>query len=176
MPTPSSRLESADVADQRPRLWGVFERGVTIISTLLLALIVAASMMLLASGAGVWAKRRLLPGDGTGAGSDTLGFKARYEAGQLVLSWDLGAEAIKTADRAVLSITDGDRREDVELDLRVLRTKRLTYSAVSNDVSFQLRVDHANGRVSESVRVLTPGAAHQSAPSPSPRNGAGSGS
>jgi hypothetical protein len=80
------------------------------------------------------------------------------EGGQLLLSWNWEAEPIKTADQAILSITDGGQKEDIELDPVVLRTKRLVYSPVTNDVSFRLQVANFqhNSTASEWVRVLTP--------------------
>jgi PAS domain S-box-containing protein len=85
-----------------------------------------------------------------------LGLAVRLEGGQVLLSWNWQAEPIKTADRAILSITDGGRREDVELDPVVLRTKKLAYSPVTNDVSFRLQVadSRRHTTASESVRVL----------------------
>jgi hypothetical protein len=91
------------------------------------------------------------------ASASPLGLTARFEGGQLLLSWNWHAEPIKTADRAILSITDGGRTEDVELDPAVLRTKKLAYSPLTNDVSFRLQVASSKRHTttSEHVRVLT---------------------
>jgi len=87
-----------------------------------------------------------------------LGLMAGLEPGHVVLGWNWEAEPIKAANLAVLSITDGGHQEDVELDLSLLRGKRLSYSPLSNDVSFQLTVrSPGQNRVgSECVRVLVP--------------------
>lgn len=87
-----------------------------------------------------------------------LGLTALPDAGRLILSWNWEAESIKVANKAMLFITDGGRREVTELDLSVLRGKKLAYSPLSNDVSFQLTVGGSeDGNLeSESVRVIAP--------------------
>lgn len=87
-----------------------------------------------------------------------LGLTARPEAGQLIVSWDWESPAVKAADKAVLSITDGGRTQGVELDLAALRGRRLAYSPVGGDVSIQLAVGGSpeNAPESEWVRVIAP--------------------
>ena len=72
------------------------------------------------------------------------------------MSWDRNAPLIASATRAILTITDGDRKEDTELDLGQLRNGSIVYSPITNDVSFRLEVtDVKNGKVGqESVRRL----------------------
>jgi hypothetical protein len=132
-----------------------------------LGLTVAAIILTLGYALKLRATRDFLDGPNAGArGGSALGFTVRSEGGQLFLSWNWQAEAIKTADRAILSITDGNQREDLELDLVVLRTKRLAYSPVTNDVTFVLQVANFkhNTIASESVRVLAPRAKRLSVP------------
>jgi protein TonB len=90
--------------------------------------------------------------------------RAERNAGQLLLSWNREAALVKTASRAVLVISDGDHREDVELDLGQLRNGSIVYSPSTNDVSFRLEVTDARlGKsLNESVRVLA------GRPSPTP--------
>jgi hypothetical protein len=146
-------VESAEVVDSVHRL----RRVRVTLSSAVLVLTLAALMGTLGDAS----KPRLAiqpPGEAiAGAWSGTaLGFTARFEGNELLLSWDWEAVPIKTADRAVLSITDGSQREDVELDPVVLRTKRLLYSPLTNDVSFRLQVANFKRKTtaSESVRVL----------------------
>ncbi len=82
-----------------------------------------------------------------------IDFSARAEKGKLLLTWNARSEAIKSARRAVLSITDGGREEDVDLSLRVIRAGALVYQPVSSDVTLRLTVssDGAADAV-ESVR------------------------
>ena len=46
-----------------------------------------------------------------------LGLSVRPQANQLLLAWNAAFPAVKNANRAVLSITDGGRSEDVDLYL-----------------------------------------------------------
>jgi len=88
--------------------------------------------------------------------TSTLALKVERSGGQLLLSWNRNATLLKTAQRAVLSIGDGDHREDIELDLGQLRGGSIVYSPITGDVSFRLEVtDLKKGKsLSESVRVL----------------------
>jgi TonB family protein len=93
----------------------------------------------------------------TAAASDEfrpLGLSARAETGKLLLTWNARPEAVKSARRAVLSITDGDRKEDVDLTLPVFRGGALVYRPVTEDVTLELTVswDGAADSV-ESVRA-----------------------
>ncbi|MGD0199369.1 MAG: TonB family protein [Bryobacteraceae bacterium] len=139
---------------------------------------VMAAVVLLAAGGGYFYYRSTVaPPQQAGSPSDnTLGLKVERNAGQLQLSWNGSAKLIATATRATLSITDGDHREDVDLDLALLRKGSIIYSPISTDVNFRLEVTDLKSRksVSESVRVLagrpSPGvvAAAPSAAKPGP--------
>lgn len=85
-----------------------------------------------------------------------FGLRVERSVGQVLLSWRKDAEIIAGARRGVLSITDGETKEDVELDQGQLRTGAITYAPITNDVSFRLEViDPKTGRaVSESLRAL----------------------
>jgi hypothetical protein len=102
--------------------------------------------------------RRAAATDGGAAQHSRLGLTVRLEADQLILSWDWKAKPVAAAEKAVLSITDGGRREDTELDLSVLRGKKLAYPPLSNDVSLQFTVGSSeqNNLASEWVRVIAP--------------------
>jgi TonB family protein len=85
-----------------------------------------------------------------------LGLKLETNAGSLQLSWDRNAPLIASATRAILTITDGDRKEDTELDLGQLRNGSIVYSPITNDVSFRLEVTDVKHSLvgQESVRRL----------------------
>lgn len=85
-----------------------------------------------------------------------FGLRVERSVGQVLLSWKKDSEIIASARRGVLSITDGETKEDVELDQNQLRTGAITYAPITNDVSFRLEViDPKTGRaVSESLRAL----------------------
>jgi len=144
---------SAEVADSVHR-----PRGIpATLSSAVLVLTLAALVGTLGDAPKLRSAIETLGGAKAGAWSaSALGLTARFEGGQLLLSWNWQAEPIKTADRAILSITDGGRREDVELDPVVLRTKKLAYSPATNDVSFRLQVANSkhHATTSECVRVL----------------------
>jgi len=88
--------------------------------------------------------------------ASSLALRVERSGGQLLLSWNRSLPLLQTAQRAILSISDGDHREDVEMDLGQLRSGSIVYSPITSDVSFRLEVtDLKNGKsVSESVRVL----------------------
>jgi periplasmic protein TonB len=87
--------------------------------------------------------------------SATLQLKAERSGAQMLVTWNRDSALVKTAQRAVLSISDGPQKEDVQLDATQLRGGVITYSPVTNDVSFRLEVtDSASGKTrSEYVRV-----------------------
>jgi periplasmic protein TonB len=89
---------------------------------------------------------------------DTSQLQLRVEraAGELLLTWSPDAEAIRNASKAVLSITDGDQHENVQMDLAQLASGRIVYSPSGTDISFKMEVlDKAQKMTtSESVRML----------------------
>jgi protein TonB len=89
---------------------------------------------------------------------DTSQLQLRVEraAGELLLTWSPDAEAIRNASKAVLSITDGDQHENVQMDLAQLASGRIVYSPSGTDISFKMEVlDKAQKKTtSESVRML----------------------
>jgi len=131
----------------------------------------ALALLLLVIGIGLWlyfrprgSKAPEVTAGGPEAGSLLL--RAERNAGQLLLSWNREAALVKTASKAVLLISDGDHKEEVELDLGQLRNGSIVYSPVTNDVSFRLEVtDAKQGKsLNESVRVL----AGRPSPTPTP--------
>ena len=106
-------------------------------------------------------KRTAVPGS-----QDTSALSLRVErsSGELLLTWNRDSEAIRNAAHAVLSISDGDRHENVDMDLAQLRNGSIVYSPSTGDVVFQMAVTGKNSSQlqSESVRVL------RTRPSPMP--------
>ena len=88
--------------------------------------------------------------------SSPLQLRVERTAGELLLSWNRDSEAIRNASKAVLSITDGDQHENVEMDLAQLRNGSVVYSPTGADISFKMEVSDKtqNKTASESVRVL----------------------
>ena len=84
-----------------------------------------------------------------------------------MLTWNRESNAIKSATRAVLSISDGAQHENVDMDLALLRSGSIEYSPSSSDVVFRMEVTGADQTktTSESVRVL------RTRPSPMPEPG-----
>jgi periplasmic protein TonB len=88
--------------------------------------------------------------------SSLLQLRVERSAGELVLTWNRDADVIKTASKAVLSISDGAQNENVEMDLAQLRNGSIQYSPSSADISFRMEVTGRDQTktTSESVRVL----------------------
>src|SRR5207302_7965445 len=57
--------------------------------------------------------------------------------GELLLTWNRDSDAIRTATKAVLVISDGEQRENVEMDLAQLRNGSIYYSPQTADISFK---------------------------------------
>ena len=89
------------------------------------------------------------------ADSSTIALRVEREAGQLLLTWNREAQAIKTATRAMLSISDGPQHENIDIDLAQLRNGSVAYTPITSDVSFRLEITGPDNRPqSEYVRVL----------------------
>jgi TonB family protein len=86
-----------------------------------------------------------------------LALRVERSGGELVLTWNRDSSAIRNATHAVLSITDGEQHENVDIDLSQLRgAGSISYSPATADVVFRMEVtgpDQAR-TTSESVRVL----------------------
>jgi protein TonB len=76
----------------------------------------------------------------------------------MLLTWNRDLPVIQSATKVVLSISDGDRHENIELDPNQVRTGSILYPPITGDVSFQMEVmdSHQSKTTSESLRVLDP--------------------
>jgi periplasmic protein TonB len=88
--------------------------------------------------------------------SSQLALRVDRNGADVVITWNRESEAVKKADHAVLSISDGPQHENVEMDLAQLRTGSIVYTPVTGDVVFKMEVSRAGQPTtgSESVRVL----------------------
>jgi protein TonB len=80
-------------------------------------------------------KTRVVPQD-----TSPLQLRVERTATGLLLTWNQDADAIRSANRAVLSITDGDQHEDVKMDLEQLKTGSIMYTPSTSDVGFRMEV------------------------------------
>lgn len=105
-----------------------------------------------------------LPGAISGQDSSPLALRVERSGSELLLTWNNDSNAIRNATRAVLSISDGEQHENVEMDLAQLRNGRIEYLPVTGDVVFRMEVSGKDNTrtASESVRVL------RTRPSPMP--------
>jgi periplasmic protein TonB len=104
------------------------------------------------------------PASVSSSDASTMSLRVERSAGELLLTWNRDSDAIRGATHAVLAIADGERHENVDLDLAQLRNGSIVYSPSSSDIVFQLTVTGKNSAQtqSESVRVL------RTRPSPMP--------
>jgi TonB family protein len=88
--------------------------------------------------------------------SSPLSLRVERSAGELLLTWNRDSDAIRNASHAVLSISDGPQRENIDMDLAQLRTGSIVYSPATGDVIFRMEVSGQGTQKtsSESVRVL----------------------
>jgi protein TonB len=98
------------------------------------------------------------PAPAASAQQDTSPLSLRVErtAGGLLLTWNRASQAIEGARRAVLSISDGERHENFDMDIEQLRKGSIVYMPYTQDVSFRMEVtgDGKLKAASEMVRVL----------------------
>jgi len=90
--------------------------------------------------------------------SSPLSLRVERTSGGMLLTWNRDLAVIQGATKVVLSISDGDRHENIELDPNQVRTGSILYPPVTGDVSFQMEVTapHQSKTTSESLRVLDP--------------------
>ena len=106
---------------------------------------------------------------GAPASQDTssLALRVQHNGGEILLTWNRDSDAVRNATRAVLSISDGDRQENVAMDVAQLRIGVINYTPATSDVVFKMEVT-GQGQAkttSESIRAL------QMRPSPMPQPG-----
>jgi len=90
--------------------------------------------------------------------SSPLALRVERTAGGMLLTWNRDLPVIQSASKVVLSISDGDRHENIELDPNQVRTGSILYPPITGDVSFQMEVTdpRQSKTTSESLRVLDP--------------------
>lgn len=88
--------------------------------------------------------------------SSALALRVEHSGGDMLLTWNRDADVVKTATHAVLSITDGDQHQNVEMDLSQLRNGSIMYTPLTPDVSFKMEVTGQDQTkvTSESLRSL----------------------
>jgi protein TonB len=96
--------------------------------------------------------------------SSPLSLRVERTGTDILLTWNRDSEAIKNASHALLSISDGEKHENYDMDMSQLRNGSIVYSPVTADVSFKMEVTRQDQSKtsSESVRVL------RTRPSPMP--------
>src|SRR5580692_2311029 len=94
----------------------------------------------------------------TAQDSSPLSLRVERTSGGMLLTWNRDLPVIQSATKVVLSISDGDRHENIELDPNQVRTGSILYPPITGDVSFQMEVmdSHQSKTTSESLRVLDP--------------------
>ena len=128
-----------------------------------LRLVVAAAvgMLVLVGGSLVVypsLRNRIFPRPAAQQDSSPLSLRVERTSGGMLLTWNRDLPVIQDATKVVLSISDGDRHENIELDPNQVRTGAILYPPITGDVSFQMAVTapHQAKTTSESLRVLDP--------------------
>jgi protein TonB len=144
-----------------------------------LRLMVAAALGMLALGGGLvvypMLTKRTAPPATTAQDSSPLSLRVERTSGGMLLTWNRDLKVIQSATKVVLSISDGDRHENIQLDPNQVRTGSILYPPITGDVSFQMEVTdpHQSKTTSESLRVLDPRPSPLDQPStPAPGNSA----
>lgn len=101
-----------------------------------------------------------------------LGLRLENQGDRVLLSWNRHHPAVSRAKSGVLQIDDGTQHRRVNLDPAQVSNGSVLYRPNSDDVTFRLEVEGAQGgTVSESMRVLEgskPGTLDVSAPAVTP--------
>lgn len=93
---------------------------------------------------------------GTNQDSSPLSLRVEHTGTDVLLTWNRDSAAIMNASRATLSITDGDRHENYDMDMAQLRTGSIVYSPLGGDVSFRMEVigKDQSRTTTETLRML----------------------
>jgi len=85
-----------------------------------------------------------------------LNLRVEHSGPDLLLTWNRDAAAVKNGVHGVLSISDGEKHENYDMDPGQLYNGSIVYTPETPDVSFRLEVTGQNQVkiASESVRVL----------------------
>jgi len=129
-----------------------------------LRLLVAAAIgMLVLGGGGLIVYPTLVhrvnrPAPAAQQDSSPLALRVERTSGGMLLTWNRDLPVIQSASKVVLSISDGDRHEAIQLDPNQVRTGSILYPPITGDVSFQMEVTdpRQSKTTSESLRVLDP--------------------
>ncbi|MGO9229947.1 MAG: energy transducer TonB [Bryobacteraceae bacterium] len=99
-----------------------------------------------------------------GSAAAELTLRVEPSGTDLLLTWNKNSAAIVNASHGVLSINDGERHENYDMDSNQLKTGSIVYTPVTGDVSFNMEVTGTDQRktTTESVRSL------RTRPSPMP--------
>jgi protein TonB len=89
--------------------------------------------------------------------SDQLQLRVERANGELMLTWSPDAEIIRNASKAVLSISDGEQKENVPMDLGEMQKGKIMYSPSSKDIRFEMAVTDKSGKTNtETQRIVLP--------------------
>jgi protein TonB len=89
--------------------------------------------------------------------SNQLNLRVERANGELLLTWSPDAEIIKNASKAVLSIADGEQKENVPMDLAEMAKGKIMYSPSGKDIRFEMAVTDKSGKTNtETQRIVLP--------------------
>jgi len=85
--------------------------------------------------------------------SSPLQLRVERSAGELLLTWNPDVDAIKNAAKGVLSITDGEQHENVDMDRTQLAIGRIMYQPSGSKIIFEMQVTDKNGKTTGSDKL-----------------------
>jgi periplasmic protein TonB len=113
--------------------------------------IILLAVLMTAVGAFIFLRQ----GRGPAVGASSLLLDVEPGKGRLRLTWNREAPLIQKAQRAILTIGDGDRELNVDLDHFQLQRGSVVYTPLTQDVRFRLQVfDGTNATGNAFLRVL----------------------
>lgn len=97
--------------------------------------------------------------------AQSLGLHVEYQGERLLVTWNRGSPAIRSAVQGILRIDDGGQHRDVMMDATQMVAGSVLYKPASSDVIFRLEVQNDRGTAAaESIRVLDAGKPPPAAP------------
>lgn len=102
--------------------------------------------------------------------AQSLGLHVEYQGERLLVTWNRGSPAIRSAVQGVLRIDDGGQHRDLMMDATQMVAGSVLYKPASSDIILRLEVQNDRGtEVAETIRVLD--AAKPPPPMPAEKTG-----
>jgi TonB family protein len=152
----STHRRNSMLPNSAPTAWKTSRARLWIVPAVLLAMAGTLSCVwLYFPGSPAWIRQSLRIAAHATRTSKDLGMRVESKGDALLIGWNPHSEALQSATRGMLDISDGSQHHDIYLDPAEIANGSVLYRPASPDVVLRLIVSDKNGtRKSEDVRVL----------------------